>query len=184
MIRRGPANRKPVWVGGCGGARNLICVIDEIPGDPASREVATYSSDERTFRAKAPHAAVPGVFARGSDPSAAGWVFAGTTAGPADGPITKTVVAGVTTDPRTFDGTMFRLNGGNAVVLSGPPSGAAADWTTTPQRITVRSVHLGDGKESIESTITARTATCDADYYVLACASESDTFTVWKVKVP
>ena len=55
---RGPANRSPVWIGGCGRSSDL-CVIDQIGTDEASREFARYRSGStglQVWRAPVPGA--------------------------------------------------------------------------------------------------------------------------------
>jgi len=54
---RGPANRKPLWIGGCRQSSS-VCVIDQIGTDPSTREFAQYNTLRGTqeFRTPVPDA--------------------------------------------------------------------------------------------------------------------------------
>ncbi|GIJ57662.1 Hsp70 family protein [Virgisporangium aurantiacum] len=179
-IYQGPTDRQPVWMGFCG-ADDDVCVIDESPNSPVSREFVQIEtgSEQRT---PVPYAAVsyrvPGL-SYGTDnfmivPALQQDKFSSIVVEPTRGlnHIYDSEVLLLADD----------LNGGDidALMLPTHPFGAAADWDAIPQSLTVTGLDLdGDNRKTL-GQVTIRRASCDVAASRLACATATD-FQVWKI---
>ncbi|GIJ57659.1 Hsp70 family protein [Virgisporangium aurantiacum] len=169
QLTRGPANRKPLWIGSCNQNRGISCVIDQVGDDASTREIATFAGADKTFRAKVPFANIPGAVADEKS-SPFGWILVTSTEGD----------AAFTTTVETADGTAKKYGGqlwalGNGHVVFVPGSDLA------PHTVEIVSIYMGDDGKTEASEETVRPGTCHGDYFHLACATDGNAFTVWNV---
>lgn len=170
---RGPADRRPVWIGPCGSlpeATTLeqyrMCVIDELPGQPDSRELAVYRAGAEPDRSPVPHAR-----AQPDDAivETGGYLLVPTLEGDRPGYVT------VAPDGHTqaYEGQLWST-GYRAVVHLPAVAPAAAPAPVTGIDLGDEDLHTDIGTPSV------RSAGCTAHTNRLACPG-ADEFTVWLV---
>jgi actin-like ATPase involved in cell morphogenesis len=167
-LTRGPANRKPLWLGNCNYGLGMVCVIDQVGDDASTREIATFGAD-KDIRAKVPFARLPDAVAEGSR-TPFGWLLVTSTEGDAAYTTTVDVLDGTA---KKYGGQLWALGNGHAVYVPGT--------ALTPQKAAIVSIYMGDDGKTKESEETVRPGTCHGDFFHLACAVDGDSFTVWKV---
>jgi hypothetical protein len=167
---RGPANRRPVWLGPCGrrpDAKLLdeyyTCVVDELPDQPASRELAVYRFGDTLTRAPVP-------YARPGDAivETGGYLLVPTV----DADRTGYVVVAPDGRTRSYPGRLWPT-GFRAIVQLPAVTPAAA-----PTRVT--GIDLDNNLRTDVGTLAIRSAGCTASTNRLACPGAND-FTVWLV---
>jgi hypothetical protein len=171
QLTRGPADRKPLWIGSCNQNPGISCVIDQKGDDASTRELATFAGSERTFRAKVPYANVPGLVADEKS-SPFGWLLVTSTEGDVTFTTTVETADGAA---KKYGGRIWAIGNGHVVFV---PTGTAP---MEPRRVAIESIYMGDEGKTEASEETVRPGTCHADYFRLACATEGNAFAVWKV---
>jgi hypothetical protein len=179
-IYLGPTGRQPVWMGFCG-ADDEVCVIDESPNSPVSREFVQIG-DGAELRTPVPAATVtarvPGL-SYGSD----NFMIV-----PA---LDQNKPSSIVVEPRrgrnqVYDSEVrllaLDLNRGDIDALQLPtrPYGGTAEWDATPQSLTVTGLDLDGNDRKTLGQVTVIRGSCDVAASRLACATATD-FQVWKV---
>lgn len=167
---RGPADRQPVWIGPCGRREDAAllddyytCVVDELPGQPQSRQLAVYREGLDPVRASVPYAQPgDGLVETGK------YLLVPTVEGSRDGYVT------VAPDGRThtYTGRLW-ITGYQAVVQVPTVSGDAAATQVT-------GIDLGDDLRTEVGVPEVRSAGCAAAKNRLACPGPKE-YTVWVV---
>jgi Hsp70 protein len=167
---RGPADRRPVWIGPCGRRQDAAllddyytCVVDEVPDQPASRQLAVYREGVEPVRAQVPHAQPDdGLVETG------GYLLVPTAEEDRTGYVT------VAPDGRThtYSGRLW-VTGYQAVIhVPTVTSGTAVTAVT--------GVDLGDDLRTVVGSPDVRSAGCSGAENRLACPGPED-YTVWVV---
>jgi actin-like ATPase involved in cell morphogenesis len=167
---RGPADRRPVWLGPCGRQPKalllddyVMCVVDELPGQPSSRELAVYEAGRERIRAPVPNAHPGDVIVE-----ADGYFLVPTIDGDRPGYI---IVAPDRTT-RGYPGRLWQTGFRAVVHLS--------TLTSAPEAVKVIGIDLDDNLHTEVGTPKVRSAGCATALNRLACPG-SDDFTVWLV---
>ncbi len=167
---RGPADRQPVWVGPCGRREKAVllddyytCVVDEVPGQPSSRELAVYREGIEPVRAPVPYAQPgDGLLETGK------YLLVPT----ADGTQTGYVTVAPDGRTRTYSGLLW-ITGYQAVVH-------VSTVSTAPAVTQVTGIDLADELRTAVGTPEVRSAGCAATGNRLACPGAEE-YTVWVV---
>jgi hypothetical protein len=148
-------------------------VIDQVGDDASTREIASFAGADETFRGKVPFANVPGVVAD-EKRSPFGWLLVTSTEGDVAYTTTVEVANG---RAKKYAGQIWAIGNGHVVFV--PTGAAGTDFT--PHKVAIESIYMGDDGKTQASEETVRPGTCHGDYYRLACATDGNSFTTWKV---
>jgi hypothetical protein len=174
-VFQGAADRRPVWVGRCGESYQ-VCVVDEEPNNPASRQLITLEPGTVGARTPVAYAELPDTVDR-----AAQFVFVPTMENGRSGTAVVNVDGGGA-DPYSYNVRLRdgkRLSGGKVDALM-IPSGPTAQWLVAPQSVALRGLDLASEGTTDVGTVTVIPASCDVRASRLACATDVG-FGVWKV---
>jgi hypothetical protein len=165
----GPANRRPVWLGGCR-QDSKICVIDQIGTDPSTREFVIYSTGggEPDWRAPVPYA----------DPVrrpeflgqyGSSYVIVATLKDKVSGAV---VLSSSGKQVGTYPGRVVGVDGNRALLVAG-------DSGSAPALVTLTGLDLNNKLETRLGTVTIRRPGCAWNTTSVICPGTKD-FTLWR----
>lgn len=177
----GPSDRAAVWLGNCS---IYVCVIDEKPGDPASRELALFNNTDQTSDISGAPLRVPVPYA---DPTTApplesteltGYIVVPTNHDEKPGAVViDTRATGFTSLWRDqqvghYNGYLMPTGASAGVLFPGPLS-------NKPAPTVLVGIDFEGNLRTALGSPTIRSATCSASPTHLICAGDNG-FTVWR----
>jgi actin-like ATPase involved in cell morphogenesis len=165
----GPANRRPVWLGGCR-LNSKICVIDQIGTDPSTREFAMYSTrgGDPDWRAPVPYAD-PGRLPEFLGQYGDSYVIVATLKDKVPGAV---VLSSYGMQVGTYPGRVVGVDTNRALLVTG-------DSGSAPVPVTLTGLDLNSKLETRLGTVTIRRPGCASNTTSVICPGTKD-FTLWR----